>query len=81
VQLDLGANMIFRDLLWGGLSFRTGSALSLILGVQANKQFFISYAYDYGLNKIQKYSNGSHEIVLNYLFSYKTNKVVSVRYF
>lgn len=81
IQLDLGANVIVRDLFWGGLSFRTGSTLSLLLGIQANKQLFVSYAYDYGLNKIQKYSSGSHEIVLNYLFSYKTNRVVSVRYF
>ena len=81
MQLDLGASAIFRDMFWGGLSFRTGSAMSIILGIQANKQLFVSYAYDYGLNKIQRYSQGSHEIVLSYLFSYKTNKITSVRYF
>jgi hypothetical protein len=68
-------------MLWAGLSYRSNSAASLILGVQANKQFLVSYAFDYGLNSIQKYSQGSHEIVLNYLFSFKGKKVITPRYF
>lgn len=81
VQFDLGANLLIKQMFWTGLSYRSGSAASLILGVQANKQFLVSYSFDYGLNKIQKYSQGSHEIVLNYLFSFKGKKVVNPRYF
>ncbi|MBX3164063.1 MAG: type IX secretion system membrane protein PorP/SprF [Bacteroidetes bacterium] len=81
VQLDLGASAIYQDMFFGGLSFRTGSAVSVLLGIQANKQLFISYAYDFGINKIQRYSLGSHELVINYLFAYKSNKITSARYF
>lgn len=81
MQVDLGANLLIKNLIWAGLSYRTGSSASVILGIQASKQFVISYSYDYGLNKIQKYSQGSHEIVLNYLFSYKSKKVITPRYF
>lgn len=81
VQVDLGANFLIKDALWAGLSYRSGSSLALILGYQVNKQFLVSYSYDYGLNKIQKYSQGSHEIVLNYLFSFTGRKVITPRYF
>jgi hypothetical protein len=80
-QLNLGANLLIKDLVWAGLSYRTGSSLSLILGLQANKQLLVSYSYDYGLNTIQKYSQGSHELVLNYLFSFTGRKIVTPRYF
>lgn len=80
-QIDIGANLLIRDFIWAGLNFRTGSSLSLLLGCQVNKQFLVSYSYDYGLNKIQKYSQGSHEIVLNYLFSFTGRKIVTPRYF
>jgi len=81
LQFDLGANLLIKDLIWAGLSYRSGSAISAILGIQVSKQFLVSYSYDYGLNKIQSYSQGSHEIVLNYLFSFKGRKITTPRYF
>ncbi len=81
LQFDLNANVLIKEKIWAGLGYRSGSAASVILGVQISSQFLASYAYDYSLNAIQKYSQGSHEIVLNYLFSYKGKKVVTPRYF
>ncbi len=81
LQLDLGANLLIKDIIWTGLSFRTGSAISLLLGYQVNSQFLVNYSYDYGVNQIQKYSQGSHEFVMSYLFAYKGKKVVTPRYF
>jgi type IX secretion system PorP/SprF family membrane protein len=79
--LNIGANLLIKDLVWAGLSYRSGSSLSVILGLQVNKQFLVCYSYDYGLNMIQQYSQGSHEIVLNYLFSFTGRKIVTPRYF
>lgn len=81
IQFDLNANFLIKERIWAGLAYRSGSAVSAIAGVQINSQFLVSYAFDYTLNSIQKYSQGSHEIVLNYLFSYKGKKVVTPRYF
>jgi type IX secretion system PorP/SprF family membrane protein len=81
LQFDVNTNFLIKDLVWAGASYRNGSAVSVILGMQVNTQFLVSYAYDYNLNAIQKYSQGSHEIMLNYLFSYKGKKVVTPRYF
>jgi type IX secretion system PorP/SprF family membrane protein len=80
-QLDLTASALLNEMIWAGLAYRTNSSMSLLLGIQANKQLLVSYAYDYGLNKIQKYSMGSHEIAINYLFSFKNRNIVTPRYF
>jgi type IX secretion system PorP/SprF family membrane protein len=80
-QFDLGANFLIRDMIWAGMSYRSASAVSALLGAQVNKQFFVCYSYDYSTSKIQNYSQGSHEIVLNYLFSFSGKKVVTPRYF
>lgn len=81
LQFDINANALIKDMIWAGLAYRNGSSASAIVGMQVNPQFLVSYSYDYTLNNIQKYSTGSHEIVLNYLFSYKGKKVVTPRYF
>jgi type IX secretion system PorP/SprF family membrane protein len=80
-QIDLGGNFLFSELIWAGISYRSNSSMSALLGVQASKQLFMCYSYDYGLNAIQKYSQGSHELVLSYLFSFTGRKVVTPRYF
>jgi type IX secretion system PorP/SprF family membrane protein len=82
VQFDIGGNLLIRDFIWAGLNYRSSSSISALLGCQVNKQFLVCYSYDYGLNKIQKYTNGgSHEIVLNYLFSFTNRQIITPRYF
>lgn len=81
IQYDININCLLKNMIWAGAGYRSGSNVSAILGVQVNPQFLVSYSYDYGLNQIQKYSQGSHEIALGYLFSYKQRKVVTPRYF
>lgn len=81
MQVDIGANALIKEQLWAGLSYRTSSSVSLLLGAQINPQLMACYSYDYGTNKIQRYSMGSHEIVINYLFSFSGKKVATPRYF
>jgi len=81
LQIDIGGNFLIKEMLWAGLSYRSGSSIALLLGYQVNSQFLVNYSYDYGVNQIQKYSQGSHEFVLSYLFAYKGKKVVTPRYF
>jgi len=81
LQYEVNVNFLIKSMLWAGVSYRSGSNVSAILGCQVNPQFIVSYSYDYGLNAIQKYSQGSHEIALGYLFSYKQKSVITPRYF
>ena len=81
LQFDVNANFLIKEMIWAGLSYRSGDAASAILGVQINPQFVVSYSYDYTLSQIQKYSQGSHELALSYVFMFKGKKVVTPRYF
>jgi type IX secretion system PorP/SprF family membrane protein len=81
LQYEINANFLIKERIWAGISYRSGDAVSAILGIQINPQFVVSYSYDYTLSKIQQYSAGSHEIVLSYLFKYKGKNIVTPRYF
>ena len=81
LQYDINANFLIKNKIWAGVAYRSGADISALVGIQLNPQFLVNYSYDYALTKIQKYSQGSHEITLGYLFSYKQRKVVTPRYF
>jgi len=81
VQYDLNVNFLLKNKFWLGASYRSSNDVSAILGYQVNNQLLVSYSYDYSFSKIQKYSQGSHEITLSYLFSYKKRNVATPRYF
>lgn len=81
ILYDITVNALIKNLIWVGVAYRSQADVSGILGVQINPQFVFTYSYDYGLTKIQKYSVGSHEIALGYVFAYKGKKVTSPRYF
>lgn len=81
LQYDLNVNCLIKNKIWAGIGYRSGSDISALLGIQVNPQLLVNYSYDYALTKIQKYSQGSHEITIGYLFLYKQSKVVTPRYF
>lgn len=81
LQYDVNVNALIKNLIWAGVSYRSSADVSAIVGVQVNPQFIVSYSYDYALTKMQKYSQGSHEIALGYVFSFKEKKVTTPRYF
>jgi type IX secretion system PorP/SprF family membrane protein len=67
-QLDLGARMYYKNELWGGIFYRTGSAIILTLGAKY-KNLFFGYAYDYSLNSLQTYSFGTNELIISLKFA------------
>lgn len=79
VQFDINADVLWNQMLWGGLAFRPGDAIAPYVGFQkafASKQISatrtaesslrIGYAYDITTSEIKNYSAGSHEIFLTY---------------
>lgn len=65
-SFDLTANVLFREMIWGGLSYRTGDALSILTSVQIDHRLRVGYAYDITLSKMRKASSGSHELMIYY---------------
>lgn len=83
VQADLTAMFIFDKKLELGASFRTGDAISALIGINVLSNLRVGYSYDfsYGLN-VARANIGSHELMLRYDFITKARKrIVSPRYF
>ncbi len=71
-QIDLNVNVLFRDMVWAGVSYRLSDAIAPMLGYQTkigDGLLRIGYAYDVTTSKLKGYSNGSHDIMLNYCFN------------
>ena len=81
LELDLNANLLIRELIWLGVSYRSLDAISGLFELQATPRFRIGYAYDYTLTDIQQFNTGSHELMLNYRFLRKDKKMLTPRYF
>lgn len=82
LSTDLTAQFLFKNKLWLGAMYRIGDAMGAFVDVKVTEQLTIGYGYDYSLNSLSGFNNGTHEIVLSYDF-YKFNgsKVKSPRYF
>lgn len=81
LEADLGAHVLFNEIIWLGGSYRTGDSWSAIASFQFTKQFRLGYSYDYTLTELQQFNSGTHEITLGYDFSFNKDKVVTPRYF
>ncbi len=64
--VDLNCNLIFDDVVYAGLSYRSGDSMTLLAQIILNENIRIGYAYDMVTSNLNQYTNGSHEIMLNY---------------
>lgn len=76
-QADITAHVILKDRLWLGAGYRNKNTLLGLLQCQINRQILIAYSYSFNTGRIGV-NNGSHEVVMNYLFSY-SRKVANPR--
>jgi type IX secretion system PorP/SprF family membrane protein len=79
--MDLNVNALWKNMLWGGLSYRFGDAIAPMAGFQKifnpivsgrttyEHVFRIGYSYDMTTSSIKDYSQGSHEIMVSYCFN------------
>ena len=64
--VDLNANLIIDDILNVGTSYRSGDSMIFLFELKLIENFRFGYAYDYVISDLSRYTNGSHEIMLNY---------------
>lgn len=81
LETDFTASFIIKDMFWIGGAWRTGDSFDLLLGIQATDQFKIGYAYDLTTTSLNQFNSGSHELVLNYKFSFAQGNIITPRYF
>jgi type IX secretion system PorP/SprF family membrane protein len=84
-QLDLNVNVLFHKKYWGGLGYRIQDAIVLFGGIELSGGLKFGYSYDITTSELASAgSNGSHEIMVGYIFDLSTTKrqkrYKSVRY-
>lgn len=77
---DLSINAMFNNRFVFGLAYRWDDSLSGLTGLQVNKTLFIGYAYDYNTSIGNKYTGGTHEVMLRFELQ-QINKILSPRFF
>lgn len=80
VQADFNMSAMYNNLFWLGVSYRMKDAIVALVKVEITEQFSLGYTYDFSLGMLNKFHNGSHEIVLIYDFLYRV-KGSNPRYF
>ena len=81
-------NVLLDDMIWAGVSWRPGDAVSPVAGIQYrvikkeqisySEQFFrVGYSYDVTTSELQTYSSGSHEVFLSYGFKFASTPILN----
>lgn len=76
-QFEANLKCTYKDMFWLGGGYRFGSSAYVMLGTTISKMFTVGYSYDYAVTALQKYSNGSHEIILSYTLAGKKKLTAS----
>ena len=63
IQMDLTGRAYYKNDYWAGVSYRTGDAIILMLGLKYDR-FYFAYAVDFTLTDIRSSTYGTHEITL-----------------
>lgn len=67
-QLDFNVRVIYDNMVWGGISFRTQDAISIVGGYSYENKIFLGISYDIGVNKLSPSNIGSFEAIVGYVF-------------
>jgi len=70
-QYDLNAMLEYRRQFRGGLSYRFGDAIVVMLGFTTQSNITFALAYDYTTSKLKSYEKGSVEFMAKYCFNVK----------
>jgi type IX secretion system PorP/SprF family membrane protein len=70
-QPEINTQLILHDRLWLGIGYRNKSNMIGNFQCQVNYQLRLGYSYSYDLGPVASYTNGSHEVMLNYVFRYR----------
>jgi len=70
---DINAHVGYIDKFWLGGSYRNNRTFATLFQFQPNEQLKIAYTYNFEISQLGRYSNGSHEVMLRYVFRYKVD--------
>ena len=66
LSFDLNTTVVLYKTVGLGVSYRLGNGAVGLFELQLNENFHVGYAYDFTTSDLNQYSNGTHEIMVNY---------------
>ncbi len=66
LSMDLNMALIFYEVFSVGTSWRSGDAFITFIDLKLSEQFHFAYSYDMTSSALNRFSNGSHEFMINY---------------
>ena len=66
LSLDINSTMVLYKTVGLGVSYRLGNGMIGLFELQLNENFHVGYAYDFTTTDLNQFSNGTHEIMVNY---------------
>ena len=83
-KIDLNTTFMYNKKFWGGVSYRVGSAVVGMIGLNILNGVRVGYSYDFDTSALASTSKGSHEIMVGYSFKIGIDKIPqkykSIRY-
>ncbi len=76
LQVDLNALAILNEQYYGGLSFRQGDNINLLVGFMQG-DFKVGYAFDFIVNGLKPGSRTTHELFVQYCKGIKTKEKIN----
>lgn len=81
ITADVSANFLISERVTIGGAYRFDDSVSGLLGFQLSRNFFVGYSYDYSVTELNKYNDGSHEIIIRFQLLPKASRIKSPRFF
>lgn len=81
LTLDFNTSFLFYDKLWLGAMYRFNESLGINVMFKLKNSLQFGYGYDFPINGLRTYQQGSHEVLLSYDFNFKKITYNSPRYF
>lgn len=81
IQWDLNVNVLFQEVIWAGISWRSFDSFDFLVEAMLTPQLRLGYAYDLTTTALRTVTSGSHEIMLNYRLSFQKDRLLTPRYF
>jgi len=81
LDLDLNASFLLMDALWLGGTWRMGDSFDAIIQYQFTNELRAGMAFDFTTSKLNDYTTGSYEMMIEYTFVTGDEKLQNIRYF
>ena len=75
-QFDVNLKLRYKDIIWGGLSYRHQDAVAVLAGFTVSQRLDFGYSYDFTTSRISNPLAGSHEIIVGLRVLYHKEEIL-----